>query len=371
MSSSFFKRLWKNSQSGSLSINLIMIVVVGIMAFFLAGGINTYYKKPYSPREDNQTKVVPIIDSSKLSSKALHLKSIAFATVTPIPTVYNPPPPVTTPGPTVPAPTNPPYVPPTPRPNLPGQTCTHYQKVSNGCTCEGEGNYLVDCQNGENRGTQWDPSQVTPHWCRTHTKNADGSFNNGLYCVGKPVIYLYPLYPMLVDVRLTVPGSIIISDPLYDPVNGWEQVLAHPDGSLLYQGKWYKELYYETTVDTVNAPDTGMIIAKEHIRNQLYTAVTKLGLKDTERQEFLEYWLPQLEALPSPYIIFSVLDPVEKERIDHVEISPKPDTMIEFLAYFKPAYINLTELKPLVLPATPPARIGFTAVEWGGTIDYQ
>jgi hypothetical protein len=51
-----------------------------------------------------------------------------------------------------------------------------------------------------------------------------------------------------------------------------------------------------------------------------------------------------------------------------VNISPKPDTFIEILVYFKPLKQQIP-LAPLILPVTP-KRIGFTAVEWGGTIDF-
>jgi hypothetical protein len=61
------------------------------------------------------------------------------------------------------------------------------------------------------------------------------------------------------------------------------------------------------------------------------------------------------------------LDEQEKERIDHVEITPKPDTRIEYLFYFK-GLQNFNNIKALELPKYP-QRIGFTEVEWGGTID--
>lgn len=186
-------------------------------------------------------------------------------------------------------------------------------------------------------------------------------------CYGKPVIYLYPEFPMLVDVKLTIPGKVIESDPLY-PTEGWKNVLAHPDGSLVYKGENYKELYYESQVDKVNAPDNGIVIESSKLRPKLTEITTKLGLKKSEQNEFLDYWLPRLNKLNSPYILFSVIDQAEKERADHVDIFPKPDTRIEFLAYFKPLK-SPQEIKPLNLPTNPPKRIGFTAVEWGGTID--
>ena len=188
-------------------------------------------------------------------------------------------------------------------------------------------------------------------------------------CLGKPVIYLYPIEDMVVDVEVVTPGRIYISDPEY-PEGGWKNVLAHPGGGLEYKGKEYHELYYETEVHDVKQPNDGIIIPSSQLKERLSGIVMRLGLKEHERDEFLDYWLPQLEELQSPFILFSVLDPVEKERVDHVEIAPKPDTFIDFIAYFRPLSVPYADLAPLVLPQEPPLRIGFTAVEWGGAIDY-
>jgi hypothetical protein len=186
-------------------------------------------------------------------------------------------------------------------------------------------------------------------------------------CYGKPVIYLYPTVPTAVDVKLTIPGKVVESDPLY-PENGWKNVLARPDGSLTYNGAHYKELYYESQVDKINAPLDGIIIKSSNLATKLTDITSRLGLLPNEQKEFLEYWMPRLNKLNSPYILFSLIDPVEKERADHVDITPEPDTKIEFLAYFKPLDNSNANITPLALPKTP-KRIGFTSVEWGGTID--
>ncbi len=188
------------------------------------------------------------------------------------------------------------------------------------------------------------------------------------HCIGKPVIYLYPTKDTTVDVSLTIPGSITISDPLYSQ-EGWQHILAHPTGLFDYQGRTYRELYYETAVKTVKPPTNGIVLRTDELASTLPLLTTQLGLLPDEQQEFVSYWLPKLQALNSPYVLFSVLDGVEKERIDHVAITPKPDTFIAFLAYFKPL-AHPIEVLPLVLPQTPPQRNGFTVVEWGGTIDY-
>ena len=196
----------------------------------------------------------------------------------------------------------------------------------------------------------------------------DDLSNGEPWCVGKPVIYLYPEKTTSVDVELFIPGEIYISDPHY-PKGGWKNVIAQPDGTLTYQNKEYKELYYETKVKINKIPLNGVIISTSELPEKLMDLTGKLGLKNDEQVEFLEYWLPQLYELKKPYILFSVLSHKEKERIDGVKIIPTPDVFINFIAYFK-GIDHPIAVGKFTIPA-PPERRGFTVVEWGGTIDFD
>lgn len=189
---------------------------------------------------------------------------------------------------------------------------------------------------------------------------------DGVYCLGKPVIYLYPTRSTLVSVTVKTEGKIVVSDPLYPP-NGWKQILAHPDGTLFYLGKQYRELFYESETRELKRPKAGIVIKSDELETKLLSFIKTLGLtRQDEQQEFLDWWIPKLENLNSPYIFVSILDSSEKKRLDNVEIIPKPDTFIDFVAYFEP---RQTDKNPnsLVLPQTP-KRLGFTAIEWGGVI---
>ena len=192
--------------------------------------------------------------------------------------------------------------------------------------------------------------------------------SDGRYCVAKPVIYLYPQSPTSVDVQVLTSGKIVVSDPHY-PQDGWQNVMASPDGTLNYNGKVYNELFYESSVTDFQKPEKGITIAKNQLSSRLGIIIDRLGLIGREKKEFLEFWLPKLQALPTPYIYFSVLDTSAKAAVDSVMISPKPDTKIAFIAYFKP--VSKADNGPVLrLPATP-ERKGFVSVEWGGTIDTK
>lgn len=190
---------------------------------------------------------------------------------------------------------------------------------------------------------------------------------DGIYCLGKPVIYLYPQKDTLVNVVLNTPGKIVESIPSY-PLSGWKNIFAHPNGTFEYNGQTYNELYYESSVANVTPPKDGFVVETKDIKQTLISITNKLGLIPNEQEELINYWLPRVDALNSPYVFVSVIDNSEKQKIDRVNISPKPDTMIDFLLYFKPEN-KPVKVTPLNLPQNPPKRIGFTAVEWGGTID--
>lgn len=318
------------------------------------------------------------LDLNYSAQPDLQLRTIPFITIEPtIPVTPTPLPSITY---TLPKVTYTPV-------NIPassGPTCSEDVPVSSSNSCSCFGGSLSDklgCDNYPGNATCPDGGTM---WTNRATFGTNCIYDPGTAgyqkwqsssscyreCIAKPVIYLYPEKPTNVSVSLTIPGSVVKSDPLY-PASGWQNVLAQPDGTLHYQGKTYRELFYETSVTTVTqTPPTGMVVASKDLVPQLTEMTTKLGLRPDEQQEFLEYWVPTLQSLHSPYMLVSIMTPTQKEAVDHVSIQPAPQTRIEFLAYFKPLQEKIT-IAPLVLPATPPARVGFTEVEWGGTIDLH
>jgi len=331
--------------TGTLWVIALMIILVVIGAQLTNGLVPTRLPK------NTGTIVTPKYEPPEPGKEKLQLYTFGF----------------TTPAPTVaPQPTRPPT-----------SSCPWNSIKPAGCGQCDHGESVVCAENPCNRpGFNVGSILDGTHNCAYIKIFNEAAYNQKLgkpncveACIAKPVIYLYPTVATLVDVLVKVPGKIFISDPLY-PEGGWKNVLAYPDGSLLYKNQKYSELFFESDVDKVNAPQSGIVIAKKDLTKTLTEAITKLGLIGAEKKEFLDFWIPVLNELDSPYILFSVLDNAEKERVDHVEISPKPDTFIAFIAYFKPLAAPPVNLKVLSLPENPPERIGFTAVEWGGTIDY-
>lgn len=307
-----------------------------------------FFAHPKSPVPDNATYTAT--GAKQINSKeGLHMVDLDFSTPTP-------PPPA--PIPTV---AIPPYIPP------PAGGCTPYTEI-NGCTCQAPPYAIWVYCNGKIPMNPSPDCMVGP--------NGDTTFCDSLirnnpsciaYCMGKPVIYLYPLIPTYVNVSIVTPGNIVESIPQIETGNTWQNVLALPGGILKYKNAYYRELYYESSQDKVKAPDNGMFINTQNLKQELKVQTENLGLLPNESDEFVAYWLPRLQQLNKPYIFFSVISKEEKERTDHVEISPKPDVFIEFIAYFK-GVDEKFQTKPFAI-LKPSKRIGFTAVEWGGVIE--
>ena len=178
----------------------------------------------------------------------------------------------------------------------------------------------------------------------------------------KPIIYLYPETTTQVHVQLDYNGDLIHTYPKY-PTNGW-QVEAYPDGTLIdANGQEYYALYWEGSQAKNYQPEEGFVIAGKDSRSFLESSLATLGLNRKEANEFIIYWLPQLEENAYNFIHFSS---AEYEKMAALHISPTPETLIRVMMVFKPleAPINI----PLQnLDALAKQRKGFTVVEWGGS----
>lgn len=175
----------------------------------------------------------------------------------------------------------------------------------------------------------------------------------------KPVIYLYPETTTDVTVTLEKAENITCSYPKYE--SNWI-VNASPDGTLLdlKTSKKLYSLYYEANVDNDVILDEGFVVSKENIASFLEEKLEILGLNYKEKEEFIIYWLPILEA--NDYTAIKFLSKEEIANIMPLDIEPKPDTTIRILMAYTPAEENTNLEEQTLIPVH---REGFVAVEWG------
>lgn len=141
-----------------------------------------------------------------------------------------------------------------------------------------------------------------------------------LFCVGiltscreeaatdKPVIYLYPEEELQVTVKLDYSGELTCTYPYYS--DGWE-VTALPNGTLTAaDGQSFNYLYWEGVDHTDYDLSTGFCVAGSDTAPFLETALSRLGLTRKEANEFIFYWLPQIQKNPYNLITLSPSRPM-------------------------------------------------------------
>ena len=107
--------------------------------------------------------------------------------------------------------------------------------------------------------------------------------------------------------------------------------------------------------------EEGFVIKGSETISFLEEKLEILGLSEKEAEEFIIYWLPELQKNEYNYIRFATIDEINRNM--PLEFSVEPDTLIRVLMQYK-ALDGYTEVKEQKLEKM--ERKGFTVVEWGG-----
>jgi hypothetical protein len=182
--------------------------------------------------------------------------------------------------------------------------------------------------------------------------------------VEKPVIYLYPETPTIVEVKVLPKGDLTFMYPAYN--DGWK-VSANPSGELEIGQNKYNYLFWESSQqieDFMIDWGTGFIVEKENTIAFLEEKLNEFGLNDSEKADFITFWGPQLVKNPKNFIQFVLND--DCERFADLAISPKPDHLYRIYILTAPLAANeIMLIKEQQLAKI--NRSGFTVIEWGGS----
>lgn len=180
--------------------------------------------------------------------------------------------------------------------------------------------------------------------------------------MAKPVIYLYPTRETDVQVRVEfAPGyDFTCTYPAYN--NGW-RVTAQPDGSMVNHadGREYSYLYWEGAGPAEYDMGSGFVVPGGDTAAFLQEKLAYLGLTPEEYNEFIVYWLPQMQANPYNLITFQGAAYADKAKL---VVTPKPDSMLRVFMVYQPLQQPVDVPEQVLAPF---ARTGFAVVEWGGT----
>ena len=190
----------------------------------------------------------------------------------------------------------------------------------------------------------------------------DGSYyeaRGGTAC--KPVIYLYPEEEIVCGVKLTLNGKLTCTYPDYVR-NGWLDFVAAPDGTLTFQdGRQFYCLYWEGQMNTSWDFSQGYCVRGSETATFLSDVLLRMGLSFREANEFIIYWLPQMQDNPYNVISFQGENYTKAAKL---QIEPQPDSVLRVFMAWRPSSHSVAIPAPDIKPFE---RRGFTVVEWGGT----
>ncbi|MBO5649248.1 MAG: hypothetical protein J6S76_04985, partial [Clostridia bacterium] len=177
-------------------------------------------------------------------------------------------------------------------------------------------------------------------------------------CAEKPVIYLYPTEEARITVQLNLDGNLICTYPKYN--DGWT-VTAAPDGALTdASGRKYYCLYWEGNTCAEYDFSRGFCVRGEDTAAFLEDTLARMGLTEREANEFIIYWLPQMEK--NPYNLISFQSAAYTDSAE-LSITPAPDSLLRVFMAWKPLETAI-RIEPQVFAEF--KRVGFAVVEWGG-----
>jgi len=181
----------------------------------------------------------------------------------------------------------------------------------------------------------------------------------------KPVLYIYSPDSVDLDVKMQFVGKLKYSFPQYNDV--WRlKVLANSEIVDKASGKRYPYLFWEGDYlkPSKESIKTGFIVKKSDLAEFLYTKLNEIGLNYREINDFITYWVPNLEH--SKYLIHFFQNDSCNSICSYL-FSRQPSSFIRVLVWF-------VELQPSEHPVIEPQtliknkRNDFTIVEWGGSV---
>ena len=179
-------------------------------------------------------------------------------------------------------------------------------------------------------------------------------------CLHKPIIYLYPTTETDINVKLWTPENLSHTYPKYNSER-WRNVVAQPDGDLEDIDTWRKlyALYREWKSDNEDNFNEWFVVKWEDTIPFLEEKLAILWLNEREVEEFIVYWLPQMEN--NKYNLIRFETKAEQDGNMPLNITPTPDTVIRVMMDWK-AIDEPIDIPEQELVA--PERTWFTVVEW-------
>ncbi|MFT5778140.1 MAG: hypothetical protein ACI837_001096 [Crocinitomicaceae bacterium] len=202
-----------------------------------------------------------------------------------------------------------------------------------------------------------DTLEIKPQYRDVYQVNM--TYSQMIQLKGKPVIYLYPEVPTLVNVELNNVGENPFYYPSYD--GGWE-CTALPNGEIHIGDNSYNYLFWEAeAIGITILHREGFIVQKNDVVAFLEKQLTIAGFTSKEQADFITYWAPRLIQNEQNFIQFKFNDACDE--FAELNITPTPDNIYRIYMLWQSTE-TIFEVKEQVI--VPLNREGFSALEWGG-----
>ena len=178
----------------------------------------------------------------------------------------------------------------------------------------------------------------------------------------KPVVYIYPTETKTVNV--SVGAKVTVSEPAYG-LNGWQNVVASPNGALNFNGKQYESLFWEGYSDGVYPEiNKGVVVPRSEVVSTWRSQLATMNLNEKEINDFVQFWESKIPD--TPYVRISWLNTSDMQKLAPLYVTGGVDTMIRVFLDMK-GLQEYEQIQPQQLVGI--ARNGFTVVEWGGLVN--
>lgn len=183
-------------------------------------------------------------------------------------------------------------------------------------------------------------------------------------CLGSP-LYIYGKPGISLEVKVLTPISNFTAP--YSKESGF-QITTLGDGKFEVNGVISRSIDYDYEIAKrkITAPKNGIVVPGVRINEAIISLASNLGLNDQETQDLIAF---AKDRFNSPYVYVSFFDQKTSEEMLPLMITPKPDSYLNIVFYFKSL-----DQKPEVLPEAPryPAKFqreGLSVVEISEFVD--
>ncbi len=182
------------------------------------------------------------------------------------------------------------------------------------------------------------------------------------YDFDKPVVYLHSDEEISVSIHLDFVESLTFSYPDYQ--DAWNVDVC--GNQIKHNNRTYPYLFYEGKSEEIAKYvnlDSGFIVNSSNLPEFLDSCLLQMGFNVFERNDFISYWIPRMQANSRNYISFITHG---YNELFPISVSPQPHAMLRVFMLWSKVPVN-SSLAPIPQTFRRFKGGAYTLKEWGGS----